>query len=267
MSYTIADIERLLFKLYPAYDAESWDRCGLQVGDRRAQVKKIAFSLNASVHTIDLAKQAGANLLVAHHPICIDMPFPLSNLESGAHASAAAFYKAIQEDMHVISMHTNLDRSKEGAYALARSLGFEPKEPYEQRYLPGKESWGRLGALVELEEPISLSELHERSWKRFNRRPMSYGDPQHSLKRILFLGGSLGSFADDAASRGIDAVVTGECSFHRAHDLKLSGVAVSVLGHDLSEMVLIEEIKKALMQKHVPSSYFVDIDEGLSWWQ
>lgn len=266
MRYSVGDIERLLFKAFPAYDAEPWDRCGIQVGDRNAEVRGIVCALNASPAVLKNAHGLGANLLLTHHPVCIEMPFPLGPMDAGCTSPSSVFYEAARLGIAIISMHTNLDRSLVGSFALARALNFEPSEQYEKRYLPGKENWGRLGSVVELDEPLALETLFERCKEKIGGAPRCFGEPSKQVQKIVFLGGSLGSTVKDARSRGFDLVISGECSYHTALDYSQEGLAVILLGHDYSELMLVDLLKTALIEKHVPRELFIEYRENPSWW-
>lgn len=265
--WTVGDIERILFKAFPAYDAESWDRCGLQFGDRNALVTKIACALNPSLDILAQTKKSGANLLLTHHPPCIAQPFPLSTLDSEASAAAARFYEGIRLGLNLISMHTNLDRSQAGREALARSLGFQVSKAYEQRYLPGKESWGRLGSLVELKKEMTLADI-VRVCKEKAKSPVQvFGKPEQRCSTLMCLGGSVNDFVEDARRRGVDVVISGECQYHEATDVSEEGLGVILLGHDVSEIMLVDVIEEALISRGVDAQLIVKLDENISWWK
>lgn len=265
--WTVGDIERILFKEFPAYDADSWDRCGLQFGDRKLSVTKIACALNPTLEIMRKARGAGANLLVTHHPPCIAQPFPLSTIESGASAAAARYYEGIQLGLNLISMHTNLDRSEAGRAALAQSLGFPAGKAYEQRYLPGKESWGRLGSLIELECKMTLADIVQHCKDRAMEPVQVYGKPDSSCLRLMVMGGSVNDFVEDARKRGVDVVISGECQYHEASDVSEEGLGVILLGHDVSEIMLVDVIVEALISRGVDSELIVKLDEKPAWWK
>ena len=65
---TVGELEQALLELFPASDAESWDRTGLLVGDPRAVISGVAVALDATPRAVRAAQHIGANVLVTHHP-------------------------------------------------------------------------------------------------------------------------------------------------------------------------------------------------------
>lgn len=127
MSVTIADLARALDDAFPAAWAEPWDRVGLCVGDGRAPLTRAYVALDADERTIAAAAAHGAQALVCHHP-----PF-LGDMSRVTDESAAGrlTLAALSSGIAVIAIHTNLDRSPEGAGALAQALGLSGGAPLE----------------------------------------------------------------------------------------------------------------------------------------
>lgn len=70
----VADLERALLVRYPKTDAEPWDHVGLSVGDPAAEITGVACALDATEANVHRAQEAGANVLLTHHPIYIKAP-------------------------------------------------------------------------------------------------------------------------------------------------------------------------------------------------
>lgn len=70
----VAELERSLLARYPKADAEGWDHVGLSVGDPAAEITGVACALDATVANVRRAQEAGANVLLTHHPIYIKAP-------------------------------------------------------------------------------------------------------------------------------------------------------------------------------------------------
>jgi dinuclear metal center YbgI/SA1388 family protein len=103
----------------PTYQ-ESYDNCGLQVGDPGAQVKGVLLSLDVTEAVLDEAMQRGCNMIVSHHPLLF------SGLKriSGRNYVERVVIKAIKNDISIYSAHTNLDNMLSGVNArIARKLG------------------------------------------------------------------------------------------------------------------------------------------------
>ena len=67
----VAELERALLARYPETDAESWDHVGLSVGNPAAEITCVACALDATETNVRRAQEAGANMLLTHHPIYI----------------------------------------------------------------------------------------------------------------------------------------------------------------------------------------------------
>lgn len=89
---------------------ESYDNCGVQVGDVTRQATGALLSLDVTEAVIDEAIAAGCNLIIAHHPLIF------SGLKSitGRNYVERAILKAIKNDITIYAAHTNLDNVQAG---------------------------------------------------------------------------------------------------------------------------------------------------------
>src|SRR5688500_13797561 len=110
MADRLADWVALVDALYPETDAESWDATGLQVGDPDDEVTGVLVALDVTEATISEARAAGANLLLAHHPLLFR---PLARL-TPATASGRLALLAARSGVAVLAAHTNFDAALEG---------------------------------------------------------------------------------------------------------------------------------------------------------
>ncbi len=125
---TVGELVERLIEAFPLAWAEPWDRCGLLVGDGLEPVVRAFITLDASIETLQMAREHGANVLITHHP-----PF-LETFDRVTNGTAAGrlVLEAARASVSVISMHTNLDRSPAGARALVRALGYPDGQPLER---------------------------------------------------------------------------------------------------------------------------------------
>lgn len=101
----IADIAAILEELAPPSLQESYDNSGLLVGNPTAEVSKALISLDVTEEVIDEAIHEKANLVIAHHPIVFK---GLKRL-NGANYVERTVIKAIQNNIAIYAIHTNLD--------------------------------------------------------------------------------------------------------------------------------------------------------------
>jgi len=66
---TVNDIYRFLEEIAPVSMKESWDNVGLLCGSRSTPVTKVLLALDPFEHVCREAAEAGAQLLVTHHPL------------------------------------------------------------------------------------------------------------------------------------------------------------------------------------------------------
>ena len=97
----IAKIE----ETYPKERAESWDNPGLLVGDEEQEVKKVFLALDVTDETLEAAVQAGADLMITHHPLIF---FGMKQV-TAQDFIGRRIIKLIQNGISYYAMHTNFD--------------------------------------------------------------------------------------------------------------------------------------------------------------
>lgn len=149
----VGDVLAAVEEAMPAQWAEPWDNCGLVCGDADAAVTGVLLTLDATESAVRRATDAGANLLVTHHPPHLE---GARRLVSGHGLDAAL--AATAAGVSIISAHTNLDRSPAGARVLADALGLVDTQPLERSsqsmslvtvYVPAESAAAVLGAMRE----------------------------------------------------------------------------------------------------------------------
>lgn len=105
----------------PAYQ-ESYDNSGLIVGNPGTQITSVLLSLDCTEEVIEEAIQKGCNMVVAHHPIVFK---GLKRL-NGKNYVERTVIKAIQNDVAIYAIHTNLDHVLTGVNAMiSQRLGLQ----------------------------------------------------------------------------------------------------------------------------------------------
>jgi dinuclear metal center YbgI/SA1388 family protein len=100
---TIQDVLRVLDSAYPFARAEKWDKVGLLIGDRDANVSRVLVAHEATSATIEEAKDF--NALVVYHPPIFRA---LENLDFANHTVRLAA-QCIAQNLNVVAVHTALD--------------------------------------------------------------------------------------------------------------------------------------------------------------
>jgi len=118
----IKQITNFLESYAPLEYQESYDNCGLIIGDANAEVKGALITLDCTEAIIDEAIATGCNLVIAHHPIIFG---GLKKL-NGSNYIERTVIKALKNDIAIYAIHTNLDNVHNGVSAkIAEKLGLE----------------------------------------------------------------------------------------------------------------------------------------------
>ena len=118
----IREVTSYLESLAPLGSQESYDNCGLIVGDSSVEVKGVLVSLDCIEKTVEEAIELGCNLIIAHHPIV----FKGLKKINGSDYIQRTVIKAIKNDIAIYAIHTNLDNYRFGVnYEIGTRLGLK----------------------------------------------------------------------------------------------------------------------------------------------
>lgn len=122
MPVSVSLIAQTIEKIAPKAWAEDWDNVGLLVGNPSTPVERVLLTLDGTLDVLQEAKEQGAQMIVAHHPILFR---PLKNLRSDNQAAQLPI-KLIQSGIAYYAAHTNLDQSSySSSWTLGTSLGLQ----------------------------------------------------------------------------------------------------------------------------------------------
>lgn len=213
----LADVVKVLERLYPLRFAEEWDHPGLIVGELDDAVNTIAFAVDPTMAVVSDAIEAGADLLVCHHPLFFRSVHEVSG--RGVHGHIVAeLYRA---HCALWVGHTNADVAYRGvgqaagdALGLLDQTPLVPKGEYEGHAI----GLGRVGCLP---QPLSLERFAH--VVRDVLPATAYGvqlagDLGAEIRRVAVLPGSGDSNFGDAVASGADVYVTSDLRHHPATD-------------------------------------------------
>ena len=116
----IKEITSYLESLAPLSSQESYDNCGLLVGDYNTEITNALLTLDCTEEIIEEAREKGCNLIIAHHPIL----FKGLKKINGKNYVERTIIKAIQHDIAIYAIHTNLDNYRFGVnHEIAERIG------------------------------------------------------------------------------------------------------------------------------------------------
>ncbi len=226
-----------LNEIAPFETAESYDNVGLLIGSMHAPVERILVALDATPAVVQEALDLDVQLIVTHHPLMFG---GVKRLLYDAY-EGGLITSIIQNGLHLIAAHTNLDQSSElsGTACLARKLGLQNLR---------QEGFVFVGDLPEGEMPAGL--LREKIALAENDAVYMFGDEDAKVKTLGICGGAYDGGFEQARAMGAQAYLTGEVKHHNALAAAGTGFVLYQGGHFGTENPLVPELAQAL-QNHL----------------
>lgn len=120
---TIQEIIQVIDQWAPFTYQESYDNSGLLIGNERSEVTGALVCLDVTEEVMDEAIKDNCNLIIAHHPII----FNGIKRINGKNYVERIIIKAIQKNISILAVHTNLDNVSTGVnLALCEQLDCKP---------------------------------------------------------------------------------------------------------------------------------------------
>ncbi|NMM98234.1 Nif3-like dinuclear metal center hexameric protein [Bifidobacterium sp. DSM 109959] len=212
----------VLETLYPLRYAEQWDEPGLIVGDLSHDVRKIVFAVDPTSSIVDKAIEAGADLLVTHHPLY----FRAVHETGGLGFRGDIVRRLYQNGCGLWVGHTNADASPRGVgQAAADAFGLIDQRPLVPIDDPQSTAMAGLGRVGRLPQPVLLKDFALSVFKTVNTRGMTTklgiqvcGDLDELVETVAVLPGSGDSLFDEVRAAGVDVYVTSDLRHHPATD-------------------------------------------------
>ncbi len=151
----ITEVTRYLEIIAPPAYQESYDNAGLITGDPETEVTGALVCLDSTEEVIDEAIGKNCNLVVAHHPII----FKGLKKITGRNYVERTIIKAIQNNIAIYAIHTNLDNVSSG---VNRKICQKLELENVQVLSPKKGVLSKLVTFIpEKDTPRVLEALHE----------------------------------------------------------------------------------------------------------
>ncbi len=236
MPYKIADLMALLEEIAPLETQEPWDNSGLTIGNLNAEMTGIYLDLDLRARTVKEAKAKGCNVILTHHPLLFEA---IHAVDTSA-MPGLLIREALQEGIHVLSAHTNLDRSEVGVNkALADALGLRNAAPLEDEI-----GWsGEIG-------PIACGPFAQKVKAALSSNTLrTVGDPDKLASTVMICGGAGGDLTKKASELCVDVLVTSEIKHHQALLAESEGLFVIDAGHYETEYPVLAKLKRLIEKK------------------
>lgn len=118
----ISEIIKAIETFAPPQLQESYDNCGLLVGNKNNDATGALLTLDVTPKVIDEAIQENCNLIIAHHPIIFGK---LTSITAD-NPIGSMLLKAIQHNIAIYAAHTNIDNVKNGvSFKMAEKLALK----------------------------------------------------------------------------------------------------------------------------------------------
>ena len=216
---------------------ESWDNAGLQVGLTETEVSGALLCLDVNERIVDEAIAKGCNLIVSHHPLLFRGLKTISDLTD----VQRTVRKAIQGNIAVISMHTNMDNAEGGVnYRIAQKLGLQ-----SVAFLVESNGNGTVG---ELPEPMAADDFILKVKKTFGVECAMCNELlRRPVQKVAICGGAGDFLLDEALKAGADAFITGEMHYHQYFGYEQQ-IQICVIGHYQSEQFTSEIFQEIIRE-------------------
>ena len=218
----------------------------MQIGLTETEVSGALLCLDVNERIIDEAVRKGCNLIVSHHPLLFRGLKTISDLTD----VQRTVRKAIQQDICVVSMHTNMDNAKGGVnFRIAQKLGLQEVVFFASKTVDGIEAGsGVIGTLPEAmasdDFVILVKKAFEVECARCNQLL------QRPVRKVAICGGAGDFLLDDAVKAGADAFITGEMHYHQYFGYEQQ-IQICVIGHYESEQFT-TEVFQEIIREHCP---------------
>lgn len=239
--YKVKDIYRWLDEYAPFRYAQSWDQCGLQIGDPEFPVERVLVALDPSSAVIAEASERNCQCLVTHHPL-IFQPLQAVRLDV---FPGSVIGRAIKSGIHLIAAHTNLDAAKLGTnHKLSELLGLQNVQPLESEDVwREQEQYGGMGRTGVLPESMTVQDVMLLCERVLHARGVRMvGSPDRQVHTVAVCTGSGGGMLQQVIDSGVDVFITGDLKYHEAQRALEAGLALVDVGHFASERLIVEPL-------------------------
>jgi len=193
---------------------ENYDNAGLIVGLPAMTCTGVICSLDCTDAVIDEAIAKGCNLIVSHHPIVFKGMKQFNN----ENYVSRVVIKAIQNNIALYAIHTNLDSLLEGVNkTLADKLHLENRRILVPKMNFKDQHGGEIGSGLIGELPLETDEAEFLKWikEKLNLKVVKHTNfTKKPLKTIALCGGSGGFLISDAKAQKADCFITSDLKYH-----------------------------------------------------
>lgn len=251
----LQDLDRRLSQYLDLGAVAAIDRSrnGLQVARRSAEVRRVAFAVDASLETFRRAASAGADVLVVHHGLFWADPLVLT----GSAYERVRFL--LEHDLALWAAHYPLDRHPEvGNNALiAKRLGLVDVEPF------GLHLGVKLGCKGRLPSPLPLARLADILAEGLPEPVTTFPFGPAEVRSVGIVSGGAPLDVEQAVREGLDAYVSGEPAHTIHHYCREEGINALFAGHYRTETHGVRALAAWVARETGLETCWIDVPTGL----
>ena len=240
MSIERIELEKFFNRVLKPHEFKDYCPNGLQIEGRK-EIKNIAFSVSATLDSIERAIEIRANALVVHHGLFWK--------HQGSQTLTGPFGRRVitmaRQQINLFGFHLPLDAHPEigNAKSLGNLIGLGDTKPF------GDYKGCPTGIKGILSTPIKASDLRD-MLKAVLKHDVILASPgeQREIKSVGIITGGANSDWKLAAEENLDAFITGEISEYDWHESKEAGVHMFAGGHNATETFGIQSLQQKVTE-------------------
>ena len=250
LGYLTDELSKLLcIKDFP----DDYSLNGLQVGNRDAEVRKVAFAVDACLQSFKEAAKVHADLLVVHHGLFWGRALAITD----THYERVK--TLLDSNLALFACHLPLDAHPElGNNAqMAKKLGLENVQPFGEYH--GK----LIGYMGTLPDELTCPEIVRQLGIRENEHNVIIHGGRNRNKTVGIVSGGAAEDVSQAIELGLDAYITGESLHQKFHECLENGINMLSLGHYETETFGVKAVMEYVREHYGLEVCFVDIPTTL----
>jgi dinuclear metal center YbgI/SA1388 family protein len=240
---TLQNVFNALEEWAPLHLQESYDNCGLLVGKADQSFSGALICLDCTEAVIDEAIALGANVVIAHHPLI----FSGIKKITGATYVERCIIKAIQNNIAIYAIHTNLDNVLHGVSGkMSDLLLLQNKKILWPK--KGADNAGA-GIIGELKGGMDTVDFMKQIKSVFGAGSLRHTELlSDRVSKIALCGGSGSFLLGEAIAQQADVFITSDIKYHQFFDAE-SRIVIVDIGHYEAEKFTKELICEFLSEK------------------
>lgn len=255
----IYEINTFLKKILDPTTINDYCINGIQIENNK-NINKIAFSVDASIASLEKAIKINSDLLIVHHGILWNTVLPIKgNLKE-------RIYLLLNNNIGLIAYHLPLDIHHEYGNniqilkKISKNINFKRLKNNISPF--GYNRGIAVGWQIDFKSPKTIYEIYSSlNIEEKNIKYLNFGTKE--IKKIAVISGSGGHYFNEVISNKIDLFITGDSAHVLFHEAKENKINILFAGHYFTETFGIIAIEKIIKKEFKIETTFIDIPTGL----